>query len=99
MFEGRFWEWWGSLLPVGLMAVLLYLEAQAPHPALVRKAVQMGIAVSCLGLLHRWARTHPHLFLSEHRREARQPDEQCEERADRSTRQGPASGVLSRDDK
>jgi len=79
MFEEEFWEWWRSLLPVGLMAVLLYLEAQAPHPALVRKAVQMGITVLCLGLLHRWARTHPHLLLGEHHREARQPEERREE--------------------
>jgi hypothetical protein len=79
VFKGRFWEWWGSLLPVGLMMALLYLEAQASYPVLVHKAVQMGIAVLCLGLLHWWARTHPHLFVGEYRREARQPEEWREE--------------------
>jgi len=79
VFNGRFWEWWGSLLPVGLMVALLYLEAQASYPVLVRKAVQMGVTVLCLGILHRWARTHPHLFMGERRQEARQPEEQCEE--------------------
>ena len=61
--EGRLGAWPGCLLSSGLMTLLLYLEAQASHPLVVHRIVQLGIVVLCYGIAYRCGQAHPHVFL------------------------------------
>jgi hypothetical protein len=65
----RFGVWPGCLLSTGLMALLLYLEAQAAHPPVVHKIVQFGIVVLCYYLAYKWVQAHPHVFLGRYRQD------------------------------
>lgn len=67
--KGRFGVWPGCLLSTGLMALLLYLEAQTSHPPVVHKVVQIGIVVLCYGIAYKWVRAHPHVFLDHYYRD------------------------------
>jgi hypothetical protein len=92
-------QWWGSLLPIVLMIILLYLEARTPHPASVRMAAQMAITVLGLGLLHRWARTHPHLFLEDPGGRTIPSSGSRRRRPEPLPPEGSASGRLGQDDR